>query len=142
MLKQLLENNIQVVENIDNWEEAIKYASKPLLEKKTIEDRYVTSMIDNIHELGAYIVLMPGVAMPHSRPENGVNITSMSLLKLDKGVSFSKDKKDINLIFILAAGDNTSHMDAIIGLTDLLDDAEKIEQIIGAENSETIYNLI
>lgn len=142
MLKQLLENNIQVVENIDNWEEAIKYASKPLLEKKTIEDRYITSMIDNIHELGAYIVLMPGVAMPHSRPENGVNITSMSLLKLDKGVSFSKDKKDINLIFILAAGDNTSHMDAIIGLTDLLDDAEKIEQIIGAENSETIYNLI
>jgi len=142
MLKQLLENNIQVVESIDNWEEAIRYASKPLLKKKTIEDRYVRSMIDNIHELGAYVVLMPRIAMPHSRPENGVNITSMSLLKLNKGVSFSKDKDDINLIFILAAGDNTSHMDAIIGLTDLLEDGEKIEEIIGAANSETIYNLI
>lgn len=142
MLKQLLENNIQVIESIDNWEEAIKYASIPLLEKKTIEDRYVKSMIDNIHELGAYIVLMPRIAMPHSRPENGVNITSMSLLKLNKGVSFSKDKEDINLIFILAAGDNTSHMDAIIGLTDLLEDEKKIEQIIGAANSEIIYNLI
>ena len=142
MLKQLLENNIQVVESIDNWEEAIEYASKPLLEKKTIEDRYVRSMIDNIHELGAYVVLMPRIAMPHSRPENGVNVTSMSLLKLNRGVSFSKDKEDINLIFILAAGDNTSHMDAIIGLTDLLEDEKKIEEIISAVNSETIYNLI
>lgn len=142
MLKQLLENNIQVIESIDNWEEAIKYASKPLLEKKNIEDRYVTSMINNIHELGAYVVLMPRIAMPHSRPENGVNTTSMSLLKLNRGVSFSKDKEDINLIFILAAGDNTSHMDAIIDLTDLLEDEKKIEQIINATNSEIIYNLI
>lgn len=142
MLKQLLKNNIQVLENIDNWEDAIKYASIPLLEKKTIEDRYVRSMIENIHELGAYIVLMPRIAMPHSRPENGVNITSMSLLKLNKGVSFSKDKEDVNLIFILAAEDNTSHMDAIIELTDLLEDEKKIEQIIGAKNSEIIYNLI
>lgn len=142
MLKQLLKNNIQVLENIDNWEEAIKYASIPLLEKKTIEDRYVRSMIENIHELGAYIVLMPRIAMPHSRPENGVNITSMSLLKLNKGVSFSKNKEDINLIFILAAKDNTSHMDAIIELTDLLEDGKKIEQIINAANSEIIYNLI
>lgn len=142
MLKQLLKNNIQVLENIDNWEDAIKYASIPLLEKKTIEDRYVRSMIENIHELGAYIVLMPRIAMPHSRPENGVNITSMSLLKLNKGVSFSKNKEDVNLIFILAAEDNTSHMDAIIELTDLLEDEKKIEQIIGAKNSEIIYNLI
>lgn len=142
MLKQLLKNNIQVLENIDNWEDAIKYASIPLLEKKTIEDRYVRSMIENIHELGAYIVLMPRIAMPHSRPENGVNITSMSLLKLNKGVSFSKDKEDVNLIFILAAKDNTSHMDAIIELTDLLEDEKKVEQIIGAKNSEIIYNLI
>jgi mannitol/fructose-specific phosphotransferase system IIA component (Ntr-type) len=142
MLKQLLKNNIQVLENIDNWEEAIKYASIPLLEKKTIEDRYVRSMIENIYELGAYIVLMPRIAMPHSRSENGVNITSMSLLKLNKGVSFSKDKEDVNLIFILAAEDNTSHMDAIIELTDLLEDEKKIEQIIGAKNSEIIYNLI
>ena len=142
MLKKLLKNNIQIVESIDSWEEAIKYASKPLLEKETIEERYIISMIDNIHKLGPYIVLMPGVAMPHSRPENGVNTTSMSLLKLNKGVSFSKDKEDINLIFILAAEDNTSHMDALVGLSDLLDDENKIEEMVKAKNSETIYNLI
>jgi len=142
MLKQLLENNIQVVENIENWEEAIRYASKPLLEKNNIEDRYVTSMIDNINELGPYVVLMPRVAMPHSRPEAGVNQTSMSLLKVGNGVSFSVDKEDVNLVFVLAAGDNDSHMDALVGLSDLLEDEEKIDEIVRAENSETIYNLI
>jgi mannitol/fructose-specific phosphotransferase system IIA component (Ntr-type) len=142
MLKQLLENNIQIVEEIDNWEEAIKCASKPLLEKNTIEERYVTSMIKNIHELGPYVVLMPGVAMPHSRPEEGVNKTSMSLLKVGNGVSFSNDKEDVNLVFILAAGDNDSHMDALVGLSDLLEDEEKLDEMVRAENTETIYNLI
>jgi PTS system ascorbate-specific IIA component len=99
-------------------------------------------MIKNIHELGPYVVLMPRVAMPHSRPEEGVNKTSMSLLKVGNGVSFSNDKEDVNLVFILAAGDNDSHMDALVGLSDLLEDEEKLDEIVRAKNTETIYNLI
>lgn len=142
MLKSMLENNIQVIKNIRSWEEAIIFASKPLLEKKFIESTYVEAMIENIKEIGPYVVLMPGVAMPHSRPEHGVNKTSMSLLKIDEGVSFSEKKDDVKLVFVLAAKDNTSHTDAIVGLTDLLESEEKIRMITEARNSEEIYSII
>lgn len=142
MLKRMLEENIQVVKEIGSWEEAINYASKPLLEKNLIETKYVEAMIQNIRELGPYVVLMPGVAMPHSRPEHGVNETSMSLLKIDTGISFSEKKEDVKLVFILAAKDSTSHMDAIVGLTDLLECEDRVRMLTEAKNSNEIYSII
>jgi Phosphotransferase system mannitol/fructose-specific IIA domain (Ntr-type) len=143
-LRKELENNIQVIESIESWEKAIELASKPLLEKNKIEERYVESMIDNINKLGPYVVLMPRIAMPHSRPESGVIESCMSLLKINTGVAFSKDKnkEKVNIIFILGAKDNDSHLELISQLTDLLEDETKIENIILAEDENKILNLI
>lgn len=143
-LRKELENNIQVIESIESWEKAIELASKPLLEKNKIEERYVESMIDNINKLGPYVVLMPRIAMPHSRPESGVIESCMSLLKINTGVAFSKDKnkEKVNIIFILGAKDNDSHLELITQLTDLLEDEDKIENIILAEDENKILNLI
>ena len=143
-LRKELEDNIQVIESIESWEKAIELASKPLLEKNKIEERYVESMIDNINKLGPYVVLMPRIAMPHSRPESGVIESCMSLLKINTGVAFSKDKnkEKVNIIFILGAKDNDSHLELISQLTDLLEDETKIENIILAEDENKILNLI
>lgn len=143
-LRKELENNIQVIDNIENWEKAIELASKPLVEKNKIEKRYVESMIENIKKLGPYVVLMPRIAMPHSRPESGVIESCMSLLKINTGVAFStdKNKEKVNIIFILGAKDNDSHLELITQLTDLLEDENKIENIILAEDENKILNLI
>ena len=141
-LKKELENNIQVIERIESWEKAIELASKPLLEKNKIEERYIESMIDNINKLGPYVVLMPRIAMPHSRPESGVVESCMSLLKINTGVEFSSDKEKVHIIFILGAKDNSSHIELITQLTDLLEDENRIEKIILAEDVNEILNLI
>ncbi|MGL4897037.1 MAG: PTS sugar transporter subunit IIA, partial [Cetobacterium sp.] len=57
MIKELLESNIQILPQVDSWEEAIKIASRPLLEKGYIEPRYIDTMISKVNELGFYIVL-------------------------------------------------------------------------------------
>jgi len=142
MLKTELENNIQIIEDVKNWEEAIKIASQPLLNNKKIQETYVEAMISNIHKTGPYIVIMPRVALPHSRPENGVNETCISLLKINQGVSFSKDKEDVNIIFVLGAKDNDSHIDLITQLTDLLEDENNINNIILAKDSSEILGVI
>lgn len=143
-LRKELENNIQVVESVESWEKAIELASKPLLEKNKIEERYIESMINNINKLGPYVVLMPRIAMPHSRPESGVIESCMSLLKINSGVSFSSDKtkEKINIVFILGAKDNSSHIELITQLTELLEDEKKIEKIIMAEDENKILNLL
>lgn len=80
--------------------------------------------------------------MPHARPDENVIESSLSLLKINKGVSFSEDTEDVKLMFVLAAKDSNSHIDIIEQLTELLGDDEKIERLMNAETVEEVENLI
>lgn len=141
-MKNILNGQIQVVESADNWEKAIEIAAQPLIKNGKIKYGYVENIIKNIKELGPYIILLPGVAMPHARPDENVIESSLSLLKINKGVSFSEDTEDVKLMFVLAAKDSNSHIDIIEQLTELLGDDEKIERLMNAETVEEVENLI
>ena len=80
--------------------------------------------------------------MPHARPDENVIENSLSLLKINKGVSFSEDTEDVKLMFVLAAKDSNSHIDIIEQLTELLGDDEKIEKLMNAKTVEEVENLI
>lgn len=140
MIKELLESNIQILPQVDSWEEAIMIASRPLLEKGYIESRYIDTMISKVNELGFYIVLSEDVAMPHSRPEDGVLKMGMSLLKLDTPAKFGNN--NIQIVITLAAKDNESHIDALTNLVELLNDDEKIEKIKLAKTNQEILEII
>ena len=122
-----LRGNIIIEDTVENWEVAVKLAAKPLVAKGKIDKKYIQSMIENINKFGFYVNLTDDVAMPHSRPEDGVKDTGLSLLKLNNPVKFGE--KDISLVFVLAAKDNSSHVDILKELSDLLDDDEKIEKL-------------
>ncbi|MFR3298679.1 MAG: PTS sugar transporter subunit IIA [Fusobacterium sp.] len=141
-MKNILNGQIQVVESAENWEKAIETAAQPLIKNGKIKYGYVENIIKNIKELGPYIILLPGVAMPHARPDENVIESSLSLLKINKGVSFSEDTEDVKLMFVLAAKDSNSHIDIIEQLTELLGDDEKIERLMNAETVEEVENLI
>lgn len=141
-MKNILNGQIQVVESTENWEKAIETAAQPLIKNGKIKYGYVENIIKNIKELGPYIILLPGVAMPHARPDENVIESSLSLLKINKGVSFSEDTEDVKLMFVLAAKDSNSHIDIIEQLTELLSDDEKIEKLMNAETVEEVENLI
>ena len=140
----LKQDMIQIIDQVETWEEAIRVASSPLLNIQAIEPRYIDAMIQNIETLGSYVVLAPNVAIPHARPENGVKKLSMSLLKLNKPISFSPGdpSKNVQLIFVLAAVDNHSHLKALSQLTELLEEEENIEQMIEMTEVESFLPLI
>lgn len=97
MLNNDLSQYVRVMDQIEDWEEAIRQVGKPLIEDDCITTNYVESMIQNIHRNGPYVVVMPGVALPHSRSEDGANATCLSFLKLKQPVMFPQEKK-IHLI--------------------------------------------
>ncbi|MBW5380501.1 PTS sugar transporter subunit IIA, partial [Brachyspira hampsonii] len=84
---------IKIVENVSNWEEALRIGAKSLVDNNSIEEKYVQSIIDDVYKYGPYVVLTDGAAMPHSRPENGVLKMGMSFLKVKNGVDFYKTDK-------------------------------------------------
>ena len=69
----------------------------------------------------------------------------MSLLQVADPVDFGvkgDEEKQVQLIFVLAAIDSTAHLKALQELAMVLDDDESIEQLIAAENSDEIMEII
>ncbi|MGC0123593.1 PTS sugar transporter subunit IIA [Providencia sp. 2024EL-00811] len=144
MLTTLLTPNvIQVVDSANNWQEAIKIACNPLINNKFIEPRYIDAIIQSHEKIGPYYVLGPGIAMPHARPEDGVNQLSLGLTVIKQGVEFGSDGNDpIKLLIVLAATDSNSHIGAIAKLSELFDNQDDVDNIMQSENVDDILKII
>ncbi len=76
MLNDLITTNqIQIHQRVESWMDAIRVAASPLLLEKKIQPAYIETMVQNVESHGPYIVLMPDVAIPHARPEDGSTAT-------------------------------------------------------------------
>lgn len=134
-------NHIQYQVEVSTWEEAISLVSDPLLIQECILPSYQDAMIKNINSLGSYMILMPGIAMPHSRPEDGVLKNSTSLLILEKPVCFP-DNQEVWFILCLAAKSSDEHMDIIESIAELLSDDSKLETLKQAKSLEEIKKIL
>ncbi|MGM7724339.1 BglG family transcription antiterminator [Metabacillus sp. Hm71] len=143
VLNELLkEETVQIVEQLSDWEEAVKVAANPLLATGAIKSSYIEAMIENIKTLGPYVVIGPEVAIPHARPEAGVNQVGMSFLKLNKPVYFLNDEKyPVRLLFCIAAIDNTTHLKALSQLTKLLSEKNNVDLLKEVDSIEKIKEL-
>lgn len=144
MLSDLLnKDTIQIDDEADmNWEEAIYKAAIPLLKNKSIENKYVDAMIDSVRKNGPYINIGEGIAMAHSRPENGVNKIAISLLKTDPAVNLVNDEHKVKLWFVLSAVDNNSHLKVIQQLAELLGNKQVIKNMMSVKSVEKLADII
>ena len=99
-------------------------------------------MIANVNKFGTYIVIAPKVAMPHSRPEDGVNKNCVSMLKINEGVVFEGEEEKVYVFFVLGAVNNDSHIETLMELMELIEDEDKIEEIIETKTVQEIMDLI
>lgn len=137
------EKRIMFEDNELNWEESIKLSSSTLLKENVIKESYVRKMIDNVHELGPYIVIAPKIALAHARPEDGVNEIGLSLLISKKSIHFSeKDEHSANLIFTLAAVDSDSHLTLLSDLANIFADQNNIDFLCNLNTKNEVLDFI
>ena len=67
LLRQLFElKHYNFVDESMSWQEALRKCIDPLLADGSVEPEYADCLIENVEKRGPYIVLLPGVAMPHA----------------------------------------------------------------------------
>ncbi len=115
-----------------------------LLEKSgAIEPRYIDAMINTVKEIGPYIVIAPGIAMPHARPEAGAKKIGMSLITLKNPVNFGNKENDpVKIVVSLCAIDHSSHLKALSELVELLGDEKFVSLLATAERKEEVLEYI
>lgn len=143
MLEKNIREKVVVVDKIENWENAIKLAAKPLLLDNSITENYVRAMVNNVKKFGAYIVINNVIALAHSRPEDGVNRNCLSLLKVNEGVIFDEALENkVYLIFVLGAVNNSSHMDILLKLMEIIDNESLVKKLTEAVSINEITELL
>lgn len=133
----LTKDNMQHVKSVNEWEEAIKLAAKPLLKKKIIETVYIDNMIQSVLDNGPYIVLKDYFALPHAKAGEGVNEVGMSLLTLEDPVDL--EGNPVKIFLVLAAVDSSTHLEALSELSELLMDDDVYDIFLSGDN-QAIYN--
>ncbi|EOL46577.1 PTS sugar transporter subunit IIA [Enterococcus caccae] len=126
-------------ETPDNWEEAIILSCQTLLEKGIITQQYIEEIVECVQKYGPYIVIVPGVAMPHSSEESaGVLGTAISFTKMSQDVVFEAEnsEKNARLFFTLAAKNSEEHVENISKLSEMLMTDGVIDALMAVETIE------
>ena len=144
MLKEVLtEELIQVNYEAKDSTDAVITAGNLLVKKHLAKESYVEGMLENLKVNGTYIVIAPGIAMPHARPETGALDIGFSILTLAKPVVFGHPKNDpVQLVVGLCAVDHHTHLKALAELVTILGDEEKLQKILSAKSSAEIMTMI
>ena len=139
----ITENEVAVDVQTKDWREAIKTAGELLVREGAVAPSYVNAMIRIVEELGPYIIVAPGVAMPHARPEDGALKVAISIVKLREAVIFpGGEDNPINLILALAALDKNSHVQVMASLADILNDDAILMELKVASSKKDILDII
>lgn len=138
MLKDILADRIQIADTAKDWKKAIEMVIEPLRQEGIVEERYIQAIYDNVKMNGDYFIIMPGFAMPHTRPENGALKNGLSFLKLRKPVVFSSGQ-EVSYLMGIAAKDADAHVDTLAELAEMLMDEETMKKI---ENADTVNELM
>ncbi len=135
----LREENIQIIQQNSNWEDAIRCSITPLEKGGYVESCYKEEIIKNVEDLGPYFVISEKIAIPHARPEQGVKETQLAITLYKEPVVFNENWKNVRLFIALAAKDGSSHLEALKKITEVLQDADAVKEILSADTAEKIY---
>ncbi|MGL6055751.1 MAG: PTS sugar transporter subunit IIA [Vibrio metschnikovii] len=141
----LIGDNGIVISNEKNLtvDAALELACSTLIAQGKVNKSYLDAIKEKHQEIGANYVLAPKIAMPHARPEDGVNEAGLQVTIFKHGVDLeSEDNGDVYLSVTLAAVDSDSHIQTIVALSELFQNDDDINAIISAESKDDIVKIL
>lgn len=144
MLKEVLtEELIDLHYRAENRDEAVRRSGELLVKNNLATDAYIEGMIKNVEVNGTYIVIAPGIAMPHARPEEGALAIGFSVVTLAEPVVFGHPKNDpVKIVIGLCAVDHQTHLKALAELVEILSHEENVERFLKAKEAKEILAMV
>lgn len=140
-------NSIQLQASASNWREAIALGTSMLIQSGAVNQSYHDAIIRSIESHGPYIVIAPNFAMPHARPEDGVNRTAFALVTLTTPIYFEGESEPVDVLVTLAGSSSDEHMQGLMEVTQVLDDPDSdtginLDKLRQCRTKEDVYRVI
>jgi len=127
----------------ESWRQAAKMVGELLVNANKVTPEYVEKMIRSLEEIGPYVVIAPGIALLHARPENGVLKPCVGLITLDEPVAFGHSENDpVDIVFAFGATDKESHIPALQQLSEKIGNLQSVEKIRAAKSDQELLEAL
>lgn len=134
--------NIQLNVDATDWRDSMIKSGNLLVKSGYITEEYIDLTIQCVEENGPYIVITPGLALSHSRPDPSVKKTGLSLITLNHPVNFDCDNDPVTIVLTLAATDDTSHLEKLQGMAEFISEEENLTFIEKATSPQEVADAI
>ena len=139
----LNQNTIALNQEARDRNDAIRIAGELLVNLSLVKRKYIDEMIRTVDEMGAYMVISPGIAFAHARPSDLVNEDSTSLITLKTPVSFGHKQNDpVSVLFALAGREDTGHLSIMKDISKLIIRDGFLTTIINAKSVDEVIAYI
>lgn len=136
-------NTILLDADAHDWQEAIQISGELLYESGSVTKEYIEAMIENVKINGTYIVIYPGLAIPHAEKEKGALREAISFVRLKCPVVFGSEKNDpVSYVIGMSILNSDSINQVIFNLIQMFSNEGFKEQMDTAASTEEMYQLI
>ena len=146
MFDELLKKDaIEIGVDADNWEEAIRQVGLVMERAGITTSDYKEAMIENVHTYGNYIVIAPGLALPHAYSPENVIKPGLALITLKNPVAFGNEDFDpVKVVIGVAGSDSTTHLNAMQSLANILYENEEkfVEDVWNCYSADEVMEVI
>ena len=140
MLSYLKADDTLFMQQYDSLETAIRSAGKILEDQKYILHSYIDAMVELVKQNGPYIVIMPGVALAHARPEGNVLENRISLVTCNEGVKSGNPSNDpVLAVFAIAAKTDAEHLVLFRDVAKYIESQKNVDRLFKAECYEDLF---
>ena len=144
LLQDLLsEDNVSFRYPAETWEDVIRHGGQLMVDAGFTDPTYTEAMIDVVRDMGPYIVLAPGLAMPHARPEMGAKQVGAALVTLEKPIDFGSPENDpVSVAIFLCAPNKDKHIQLLTDIATLFEDEEFLDAAVNFESIEDVQSFL
>ena len=144
LLQDLLsEDNVSFHYPAETWEDVIRHGGQLMVDAGFTEPTYTEAMIDVVRDMGPYIVLASGLAMPHARPEMGAKQVGTALVTLEKPIDFGSPENDpVSVAVFLCAPNKDEHIQLLTDIATLFEDEEFLDAAVNFESIEDVQSFL
>lgn len=122
------------------WDEAIRFASVPLLKTNIITENYINEMIGLVRDYGPYIVIKNRIAIAHAKTEAGANALGTALLINKKNIQF-EDDLNIHYLFVISSSNPKEHLQILKDISMLASDDVDLNALLD-KNADEVMEFI
>ena len=144
LLQDLLsEDNVSFRYPAEPWEDVNRHGGQLMVDAGFTDPTYTEAMIDVVRDMGPYIVLAPGLAMPHARPEMGAKQVGAALVTLEKPIDFGSPENDpVSVAVFLCAPNKEEHIQLLTDIATLFEDEEFLDAAVNFESLEDVQSFL